>query len=160
MLPAARISHRSTGRLRVKIPSKKGDHAYLLSIKEHFSGLDSIEAVEINPLTGSVLIMHRSDEKIIAEYARANNLFDLQGHNSSPAGLQRRISGAFDSLDSGLKTATGGEIDIGGLAFLVLMGVGVYQVSVGNLTALPWYAAFWYALNIFLKSGKETAVQA
>jgi hypothetical protein len=160
MLPAAHISHRTTGRLRVKIPSRKGDQAYLLSVKEHFSGLEGVEAVEINPLTASVLITHSSDERAIAQYARSSNLFVLQGLDSSPAGLQRRISKAFGNINSQLKTATSGEIDVGGLAFVVLMGFGVYQISVGNLTALPWYAAFWYALNIFLKSGTETTAQA
>ena len=160
MLPPALISHRTTGRLRVKIPSKKGDGAFFQSLKERFSILEGINAIEINPLTGSMLILHSSDERTIAGYALANNLFMLQELGSSPAGLQRRISKAFVSIDSQLKSATSGEIDIGGLAFLVLMGFGIYQISVGNLTALPWYAAFWYALNIFLKSGKETAVQA
>lgn len=160
MLPSAYISHRTTGRLRVKIPSRKGDRSYLLSLKERFSGLKGIEAVEINPLTGSVLIVHSSDERTIAGYAAVNSLFILQGLDSSPAGLQQRISKAFGSVNSQLKTATSGEIDMGGLAFLVLLGFGIYQISMGNLTALPWYAAFWYALNIFLKSGKEAAAGA
>ena len=55
---------------------------------------------------------------------------------------------------------TGDEIDIEGLAFLLLLGAGIYQISVGNLTALPWYAAFWYAFNIFLKSGQGAGVEA
>jgi hypothetical protein len=159
MLPHAYISHRTTGRLRVKIPSRKGNREYLLSLKERFSGLEGIETLEINPLTGSVLIVHSSDLRTIAEYAMANNLFLLKGLDSSPAGLQQRVSKAFKSINGQLKTATSGEIDIGGLAFLALLGFGVYQISMGNLTALPWYAAFWYALNIFLKSGQETAAR-
>lgn len=160
MLPTAYISHRTTGRLRVKIPSKKGDLFFLQSLKERFSGLEGIEAVEINPLTGSVLLVHSSDERTIAGYAASNSLFIIQELDLAPAGLQRRVFKAFGSVNSQLKTATGGEIDIGGLAFLVLLGFGIYQISAGNLTALPWYAAFWYALNIFLKSGKEAATEA
>ena len=160
MLPTAFISHRTTGRLRVKIPSKKGDRSFFQSIKEQFSGLKGIEAVEINPLTGSVLIVHGTDEKTIGGHAAANGLFIVQELNAAPAGLQRRISRAFGSVNSQLKSATSGEIDIGGLAFLVLLGFGVYQISAGNLTALPWYAAFWYALNIFLKSAKDASAEA
>ncbi len=160
MLPVAHISHRTTGRLRVKIPSSKGDHSFLVSLKERFSSLRGLKTVEINPLTGSILIVHESDEKTIAAYALANNLFVLQGLDSSPAGLQQRITKVFRSVNSQLKTATSGEIDMGGLAFVVLLGVGIYQISAGNFTALPWYAAFWYALNIFLKSGTEPPVQA
>ncbi len=157
MLPHAYISHHTSGRLRIKIPSKKKDQEYLSRLKEHFSGLEGIENIEFNPLTGSILIIHRVSRERIAEYAMANNLFSLKGLNSYPAGLQQRISGTFKSMDTQLKTFTGGEIDIGGLAFLVLLGAGIYQISMGNLTALPWYAAFWYALNVFLKSNSSVA---
>jgi hypothetical protein len=159
MLPLAHISHRSRGRLRIKIPSKKGDRIFLERLREGFSGFEGIETLEINPVTGSLLFIHTSDLKAIAEHAVANDLFILRGMDSFPTGLQQRVSKAFTSINGQLKTATSGEIDIGGLAFLLLLGFGVYQISVGNLTALPWYAAFWYALNIFLKSGQGTAAE-
>lgn len=157
MLPHAYISHQTTGRLRIKIPSKKGDQRYLTGVKERFSGFEGIENIELNPLTGSILIIHKVNRERIAEYAMANNLFSLKGLNSYPAGLQQRISGTFKGMDTQLKKFTGGEIDIGGMAFLVLLGAGIYQISMGNLTAVPWYAAFWYALNIFLKSSSVPA---
>lgn len=128
-----------------------------MGLKERFSRFEGIKAVEFNPLTGSVLIIHQVDGEKIAEYARANNLFNLRGLHPSPAGLQQRISGTFKVMDAELKAFTGGEIDIGGLAFLILLGAGIYQLSLGNVTALPWYGAFWYALNIFLKSSKAPA---
>ncbi|MCL4477013.1 MAG: hypothetical protein M1508_12435 [Nitrospirae bacterium] len=154
MLPLAHISHQTRGRLRIKIPSKRGDGEYLNSLKERFSGLEGIKCLEVNPLTGSALIIHNVNGGRIAEYARANNLFTLKGLDSYPAGLQRRLSGTFNDLNVHLKGLTGGEVDIGGIAFLALLGAGIYQIGKGNITALPWYAAFWYALNIFLKSSK------
>lgn len=160
MLPPAHISHRIRGRTRIKIPSKKGDRQYWLTLKERFSGFPGVETTETNPLTGSVLFIHTSEVGALTGHALANNLFILRQADSSPAGLQQRVSGAFRNINSQLKTATGGEIDIGGLAFLVLLGFGVYQISIGNLTALPWYAAFWYALNIFLKSAQDIEASA
>lgn len=160
MPPLAHISHRTRERLRIKIPSRKGDRKYFASLKERFSSLEGIESLEINPVTGSLLFIHSSDMRAIAEHAMANNLFILRGLDSFPAGLQQRVSGTFKGINARLKTATGGEIDMGGLAFLVLLGIGAYQISMGNLTALPWYAAFWYAFNIFLKSGQGAGVAA
>ncbi|HXX58012.1 MAG TPA: hypothetical protein VEI96_08445 [Thermodesulfovibrionales bacterium] len=158
MLPDAYISHQTPERLRIKIPSRKRDQAYLTRMKELLSALEGIEAVECNPLTGSLLLTHKVVKKErIAEYAAVNSLFRINGLNASPVGLQRRISGTFKGMDSQLKTFTGGEIDIGGLAFLVLLGAGIYQMSMGNVTALPWYGAFWYAFNIFLKSNSAPA---
>jgi hypothetical protein len=46
----------------------------------------------------------------------------------------------------------GGWVNLGAMAFLILLGAAIYQIARGNLTAIPWYTAFWYALNIFLKS--------
>ncbi|MGO9611511.1 MAG: HMA2 domain-containing protein [Dissulfurispiraceae bacterium] len=152
MLPNAYISHQTMGRLRVKIPSKKGAEGYFTSLKERLLGIEGVRTVETNPLTGSVLLVHGMDVRTIAEFAAANNLFSLQELNGYPAGLQQRISRTFKGMDAHLKTFTGGEIDIAGLAFLILLGAGIYQISMGNLTALPWYGAFWYALNILLKS--------
>jgi len=152
MLPEAYISHQTPERLRIKIPSKKGDERYLTHLKELFSALEGIEAVESNSVTGSILFLHKASGERIAEYGLANNLFRLKGLNASPARLQQRISGTFKGADNRLKAFTGGEIDMGGLAFLILLGAGIYQLSVGNVAALPWYGAFWYAFNIFLKS--------
>ncbi len=160
MLPLAYISHRTRGRLRIRIPSKKGDREFFGGLKERFSGFEGIKAVEVNALTGSLLVIHDLDSERIAGYAMAGNLFSLQGLNASPRRLQQRVSETFKGMNTQLVALTGGEIDIGGLAFLLLLGAGIYQMSVGNLTALPWYAAFWYAFNIFLKSGQGARVAA
>jgi hypothetical protein len=66
--------------------------------------------------------------------------------------LQGRISEAFEGIDLALRDVSGNELDIGGTAFLILLALGGYQIIKGNITAIPWYAAGWYALNIFLKT--------
>ena len=152
MPPVAHISHHTTGRLRIKIPSKKGDSTYLNSLKEHFSGLEGIRDLQFNPTTGSVLILHTLDNQTIAEYAKAKRIFSLTGGNSFPDGLHLRVTETFKGMNNQVKVLTSGEINIGSLAFLALMGAGIYQIGKGNFTAIPWYTAFWYALNIFLKS--------
>lgn len=152
MVPDAYLSHMTSGRLRLKIPSRKGDISYFASLGKKLSGLDGIEKVEVNPLTGSALFIHTVDSKMIAEYARANNFFYLNRTNPSPSNLHQRVSETFSGLNNQIKGFSGGELDMGAMAFLILVGAGIYQISKGNIAALPWYAAFWYALNIFLKA--------
>ena len=65
------------------------------------------------------------------------------------------ISDTFKQTDAKVLELSGGQLDIAGTAFLGLAGVGLYQIAKGNFAALPWYAAFWYALNIFLKAERE-----
>ena len=43
-------------------------------------------------------------------------------------------------------------MDLGTASFGALLIMGIYQISRGNFMAPAWYTAFWYALNIFLKS--------
>jgi hypothetical protein len=159
MLPVAHISHHARGRLRIRIPSKKGDTSYFKALKEHFSGLEGIRALEVNPTTGSLLIAHTLDRQAIEQYATEKTLFSLTGAHSSRAGLHPKVSETFHGLNNQMKAFTSGEINIGGMAFLALMGAGIYQIGKGNFTAIPWYTAFWYALNIFLKSQNDSKME-
>lgn len=154
--PAAQVSHQIAGRLRVRIPSRKGDAKYLDSIKNEFSGIKGITGVEINPMTGSVLF-HLGDIslKTITDHALSRGFFRLQEPVASPVGLQQRMTGAFEGFNDKMKSFTGGELDIAGLSFLFLVGAGLYQIRQGNFAAPAWYTAFWFALNIFLKSNKS-----
>jgi len=84
MLPEAFITHFITGRVRIKIPSKKGDEAFFLSIKERFSNFPGVQKIKINSLTGSILILHSFDPesldiKQIKAYTELNSLFWRRG---------------------------------------------------------------------------------
>jgi hypothetical protein len=151
-IPDAHLSHLAPGRLRVKIPSRKGDITYFASLGKKLSKLDGVEKVEVNPVTGSALFIHTVDSKKIDEYARANNFFYLNRTHISPSNLHQRVSETFSGINNRIKGFTDGELDMSAIAFLILIGAGIYQIGKGNITALPWYAAFWYALNIFLKA--------
>ena len=155
MLPEAKICHSMAGRLRVKIPAKKGDGRYFAAMAEHFSKLEGIVSVEINPLTGSMLFVHGLDETAIAASASSNGLFLLDRSRPANQDLHKRVTEAFSGIDAGVKGLTFGNMNTGAVAFLALAGIGIYQISRGNFAAPAWYTAFWYAFNIFLKSKPE-----
>jgi hypothetical protein len=154
-IPDAFLSHRISGRARLKIPSKKGDFHYFESLKEQLSKCSGIETMEVNPVSGSILIVHASDVEKIAEYARNKNIFNLKNNRSNSADLHSTVSKSFKDINGKIRGITGGDMDIAGAAFLTLLGLGIYQISRGNFAAPAWYTAFWYALNIFLKSGNK-----
>lgn len=163
MLPDAHISHQTSQRLRVKIPSKKGEVAYFLSLEDQLSKCPGVENLVANPLTGSLLITHATDIKRIAEYAEANNLFQLGRLSPSPINLSEAISGKLKDLEQQMKQATGGTIDFPGLVFLGLISAGLFQLIRGNLTPIPWYTAFWYGFSVYEffkhKSSKDKKVE-
>ena len=146
------LSHQSPGRLRLKIPSKKGDGLFFQSLRDQLSNLSGVERIDINPPTGSILLIHSIDTGKIAQFARDNGLFEIQQGSSSPSYLHQEVSKAFNILDEQAKGFTGGGINLGALASLALITAGTYQIFRGNFGAIPWYTAYWYGLNLFLKS--------
>ena len=154
--PFAFVSHKTGSRIRLKVPSKKKDLRFFLSLAEKLPAVDGVQAVETNPLTGSVLLSHSADPDQIIQTFVTGGFFRVGNSTSERTHLQGRISETFKSIDLAVRDVSGNELDIGGTAFLALLALGGYQIIKGNVTAIPWYAAAWYALNIFLKSNHST----
>ncbi len=119
------------------------------------SAVEGVRAVITNPATAGVLVLHSSDPDRIIERSVAEGFFIIGDAAHARTNLQRRVSTAFDTADAALRDVTGNELDVGGTAFVALVGLSIYQIWRGNIAAIPWYAAAWYALNIFLKSNTE-----
>jgi len=155
MIHHAVVSHNSAGRFRVKIPALKGNVGALTVCKEQFTQCPGIRAVEVNATTGSMLFLHETSMAAIAEYARTKDIFVLREareKGNNPGNLHQNITETFNGIDNKIKSLTDGQMNVGGVAFVVLLGAGVTQILSGNAGALPWYGAFWYAFNVFLKS--------
>lgn len=160
MLPEAVITHFISGRIRIRIPSKKGDGAFFLSMKERFSNFPGIRTVEVNSLTGSILILHAFDTrsldiKKLTAYTESNGLFKVEERplsGSSAPFIREKLGESVKGFDEKMKEMTSGELDLSTVAFLLLLGVGIYQIGAGNFAAPAWYVAFWYAMNIFMQA--------
>ena len=147
----AYVSHLSSGRLRVKIPSKKGNILFFSSLKDQLSQLPGVQTIEINPVTGSILLIHSLDAESVTSFLKAQNLLKIQPGRDS-FDFHQEVTRLFSAADRQVKGFIGGGINLGALAFLGLTGAGIYQILRGNFSAIPWYSAFWYALGIFLRS--------
>lgn len=164
MLPKAHISHQTSGRLRIRIPSQKGNAAYFASLKERFSSFPGIQKIEVNPLTGSVLILHQIDLKqidfkMISDYTEQSGLFRFEQLNHSAGSVSQRVVETFQDVDRKVEKFTGGEVDLPTLSFVGLLGIGLWGMARGKTAAPAWHVAFWYALNIFLNSQKNKEVK-
>jgi hypothetical protein len=159
MLPEAHITHIIRGRLRVKIPVKKGDASYFADLSGKMTGCEGVERIEVNSVTSSVLIIHSTDSKNIAEYAEENSLFRIQEVKfyEKQTYISRKITETFNGLNRKVTVSTKGFANLPDIAVLTLIGLSAFQISRGNFIAPAWYAALWYALNIFLKSQPSEA---
>jgi hypothetical protein len=163
MLPEAYISHMIHGRLRIKIPSRKGDMYFFGDMYRQLSTYHGIDRVEVNSLTGSILLMHSLDAGRIADFARASNLFAIKDANAKMYGKQtyvsRKISETFQDINHKVIVSTKGFANIPDLMVIALIGLSIFQISQGNFIAPAWYTALWYAMNIFLKSQTKQTVE-
>jgi hypothetical protein len=155
MLPEAYLSHLTKERLRIKIPSKKGDNAYFLSLKDQlsqFSKLPGIQRIEVNPTTGSILVLHTIDPttldlKTISQYTELNGLFRFNLPDPGQATIPKSFVETFGNLNRKIKGFTGGEIDIATLVFLGLLGIAMVQMKRGHVM-MPALTAIWYAFSL------------
>ncbi len=151
-VPSASVRHRMAGRLRVKIPARKGDPAYFTALAQAFSEFPGIRKVEVDPETGSALFLHSADTDAIVAHAEVKELFRIVESANRPVHVSVGVKANYKVLDERVKRYTGGEWDVPAIAFVSLLAAGAYQIARGNFAAPAWYTAFWYALNIFLKA--------
>jgi Heavy metal associated domain 2 len=153
MFPEAFIAHQIQSRIRLKIPSRKGDASFFAELRDRLVGLKQFEKVESNFTTGSVLLVKEDcDVHQLARFADEEQLFHLIFEETKPVTLKEQVAGPMAALSHQIRDFTDGELDLPGTIFIGLLLFGLYEIARGNFTAPPWYTAFWYAFGIFSKS--------
>ena len=147
-LPSARITHFTTRRLRIKVPEKRRDAAFFTNVADRLAAWDSVERVEVNPLTASVLIYFSDLQRLFLEAAAKNDLFDidLRAAFAAPADrpVRRAAIRSFEAADQTMQHWTSNQLDMRGAVFLMLLVGGVYQLLRGRLNT-PAPTLLWYA---------------
>src|SRR5579872_3715897 len=116
-LPEARVVHATTRRLRLKIADRRRDEAFFGEVEKQLGGWDSIERVEANPLTGSVLVHFTEPAGLFAENALKNRLFavsykELTAGADDAASLTEWAAHRVGDADQAVRRWSGGTADI------------------------------------------------
>lgn len=157
--PSAYLVHRTGERIRIRIPSKKGDSAYFASIQERLRQYEHVSKTVINPFTGSVLIYYTGDFSAIAEQMKKDKVFTLAKNRNNPGSLMDTTVNTYRNVDLRVRKLTNGELNLPEATCLALVGSGVYSMARRGFTAPSWHTAFWYALWIFLKRWETSKVK-
>ncbi len=160
MTVEAYILHHMPGRVRLKMPDRVGDPAYFADLEKQLGAFQNFEKLRANPETGSLLMQDgRIDLEALSDYAEEKNLFTIS-HVPAPAKpVSDNFMAPITRANLALKARSGGRFDLTEVAFLLMMGFGIYRLIRGKLSAPPWYTAFWYAYGIskiIIKSRAET----
>jgi hypothetical protein len=150
-LPAARISHFTSRRLRIRVPEKRRNTAFFDTVADRLATWDSVERVETNALTASVLIFFPDPERLFLEAVAKNDLFDIDfndafGPSSEPV-VTRAAVRSFDTADHALRRWTENLIDMRSAFFLLLLAGGVFQLLRRRLDT-PAPTLLWYASDL------------
>ncbi len=158
-LPEANICHRTSERIRVRIPSKKGDALYFDAVVKTLAQSPGILHIEANPLTGSVLIVLQKKEFDLQGLARGKKLFALKDSPWRSKPFYEALSRSIQHWNLQMKDFTGGGLDFTGLTFLLLIIIGLFQLMEGNVM-VPAITAFWYATSLIMEARLQPAVTA
>jgi hypothetical protein len=149
-LPVGRVCHLTAGRLRVKIPEKRHDEAFFKTLEQRLASWDSIERVEVNPLTASVLVQFPDLGTLFAENAMRNDLFtvdldELESEHGKPRqALTEWAKQRWGDADKALRRWSDGRADIRSAAFLALVAGSIFQLFRGQI-APPAATLLWDA---------------
>jgi hypothetical protein len=146
MIPPGFICHHTTHRLRIRVPSMRGNTDYFDMLSEVFSQITQMTNIQVNPRTASLLLEHEGiAQEIIQDVAEKNELFILQNQPGIPKMLMlEQTTSNINLVDAGLKNLTQGYVDLRSIVFLGLVAFAIRQLQQGQIMA-PATSLLWYA---------------
>lgn len=171
------LAHHTPGRVRMKIPSAKGDHEALAQIAKSFAGVVGVESVEVNPTTGSLLLKYDSDrhvdmnahlgatlgedykppdtelDKLTDSIAREAEFLAQHSHTAA------MIVDFFTRLDQEIKRRSHNYIDLKIIAAAIIIVGTVFEV--GTAAATPvWLTLVVFSVNHMVQLHQHQLMRA
>ncbi|GAC1431203.1 MAG: hypothetical protein NVSMB62_28320 [Acidobacteriaceae bacterium] len=152
MLTAAFIEHELPSRLRLKVPSKRGDKCFFNELVQRLTGLNGIAEVRANPVTGSILVRYQSGTEALRSILEQTGLLDVR----FMASTLNRERGAKVDADADANQAL--ALGLSGLSFVQAARGQITGTASENLwnsyrahTHLrnPWLAMFLFGLGVY-----------
>jgi len=167
----ANVAHHVKGRIRVRMPKNKRDHASLEKVKRSISPMHGVKSVDVNSSTGSVIVHYDADKhadfpSALARHAEANNLFTLAPACSEVdemvetiekeaeflaehSEVARAIVEFVKGLNQEVKKATNNNVD---LQVLLPLGLAAYAfLGLEAEVATPlWVTLGLFSFNSFI----------
>lgn len=155
MPPEARICHQTPGRVRIRIPSRKGDAEYFERLRGRLAGREDIVECRVNPLTAGVLLVAREADHALRALGEMDDMIRLV------SGPRPRLAfsqvAPLERLDRFLKDMSRGFLGLNDIFFNGMLLTGLAQILRGRIEAPPWYTAFLVAHTIYFRSIKGEA---
>ncbi len=160
--PYAYIKHQLPGRVRLKIPQKRGDFGYFDRIAELFADCRGITQLQLNPPAASVLICHvtGTDFLNIVEFAQTNGLFTVieqpeeETFSIPHLPIPKLTSKGLNRIEESLMDFSQGRLDGRSLLILILIGLSARQITKGHILG-PASTLLWYAFSLLKEENEK-----
>ena len=117
--------HQIPGRIRVKIPSIKGDQTACQRVERLFVNMHGVESVAVNHVTGSTKVTYDKstiDSDRILQVLRENNLFDETKAVTTDAYTNKVVSETAEKFGKAVFSwAIGRALEANGLSLLAAL---------------------------------------
>lgn len=152
MTAVAEIVHRMPGRIRLRVPERRGDEAYFSALSEQISRLDGISHAKANPRTGSIVIEFFDDERSMMQELQNQGLSIEQRVISPPRknDQSRPFSTSDDDVEP-FHIVSNRDINPMFMLGTLLAAVGIVQTFRGKIL-VPSLSVLWYAMEAFQRS--------
>ena len=179
MKPKLQIAHQVPGRIRMKIPSAKGNPEQLALYKETLSLIPGIEGIEVNPDTGSIVLRYDPDRHDdfhadFHDHYHRHNGHGPHHHRPPPSEIDalaskieqeaeflaehsetaRAVVDFCKRADREVKLASGNMLDLKMVFAIGVVGFTIFEV--GATAATPvWVTLALFGMNHFIEMQTE-----
>jgi hypothetical protein len=141
MIPVAHIEHQLPGRVRLRVPSKRGDVSYFERAVKELSRHPAVRELAASPLTGCITLLHSEPLHAIMEAAENLILFEMGGSKPSVKAREKR------SERLSREASLAGHVAAG------LTGLGLFQAARGNVAGNA-VESLWLSFNAHRMLGR------
>ena len=147
-------AHWIPGRVRLRVPSLAENAAGAALVRERLPTIRGVQAVKLNPATGSVVIVYREDqvrpELLFAAVVRLMGL-DAELKRMPQPAVTRELREILDGLNRMVYDRTGGLIDLWSAGLILLAAIGVQRLWTQGARAFPaGLTLLWWGLASLL----------
>lgn len=175
------IAHQIPGRIRLKIPSGKGNPVLLEQIKDTFGAIPGIEEITVNPITGSVVLHYDVDRHDqvqgslaggpgnvapVLYRAPTSQIDEMSDKIAQEAAFlaehshaARMVVDFFKGLDRQIKVATHNTVDFKIVLAIVVAGFTIFEIGASAATPV-WVTLIVFGVNHFIEMHQGVGVPA
>src|SRR5579875_402709 len=139
-LPQAELVHQLPGRLRLRVPARRGDAAFFAEMAKRLGGLAGVGAVHANPRSASLLLEHEGGADALLRAIREHGFLEVVARVAQGKRSRAPMHGPATLWPlSGTAAA--------------LAGLGMLQAARGRVIG-PASENFWMGFRVYAELGR------